>query len=506
MKRGLNLSILVLLGMLLPAAAFALDSFFVSPRAMGMGGAQVVSVRDASAQYYNPAAFGFYGQQNEQGENFAADRQGVGDKSWGIDIGGSVGYRLHGEFGSYVDDLADIDLDLLEQDGVQTESDLQDLIALVGALNGIDEPDTGITVDAAGGGGMQAGHFAVGVRGYTQVSSRVLDLDDQNLGFAGDIDALNTGISGVVPTGYVDNGVTELFTDEQVALLYDGGAGFSLDAIQKLDYVALEYGITASEAADVVDLLVAVADSTESGSSDLADNTTTVALTGFGYREVPISYGYALNENFAIGGNFKLMKGRVYANQLLVFDNDSGDLLDESDELYQETDTFGIDLGVMARFQNLSFGLMGRNLNSPEFDGFSRLVTLSSGATATVTAADVTIDPQLTAGVAFMPLDSLVLEVNCDLTENDTTLTDYATRNLSFGLEWNPIGVLALRAGAYKNLAEDDIDLVYTAGLGLNLWVLQFDIAGTYSDDSYEYDGEDLPQETRVAAELSVLF
>ena len=500
MKTATKISLSALLVVLCPALSFGLDSFFASPRAMGMGGANIVSVRDTSAQYYNPAAFGFFSAKAENGERHAADNNNLGDKVWGIGLDAAGGYRLHSEFGKYIDDLADIDLDDLSS-GIDNESDLQDLIKLIGSLAGIDQPDTGITADLSVGVGARVGHFGIGARSFAQASSRVLDLDDQNLGFDVDIATLNTQINSVTLTGD-DDSVILLSADQQTQLLT---AGFDAAAIQQLDYVARDYGVSSSDVQEVVDLLTTVATSS-GGAASLDDNTTTVALTGFAYGEIPLSYGFAVNEHFSIGGNLKVMQGRVYGNQVLVFDNDSGDLISQTDENFEETTTFGVDLGLLARFNKIAFGLVARNVNSPKFDGFSKDIVLSSGDTVTVTADDVRIDPQFSAGVAFMPFETLTFEVDYDLTENETTFPGYSTQNISCGVEWDVFRVLALRAGIYKNLAEDDVDLVYTAGLGLNLWAARLDIAGTFSQDSFEYDGNDIPQESRVAAALSIDF
>jgi hypothetical protein len=55
-------------------------------------------------------------------------------------------------------------------------------------------------------------------------------------------------------------------------------------------------------------------------------------------------------------------------------------------------------------------------------------------------------------------------------------------------------------------MAEDDIDWVYTAGIGLNLWAVRLDIGGAFSTEEEEFDGDEYPSETRVAAQLSVDF
>ena len=285
-------------------------------------------------------------------------------------------------------------------------------------------------------------------------------------------------------------------------------AGLDSASIQKLDYLARQQGVTASDTQGVTSLLSTVAGQTSGAltGGSLSQNTTTVLVRGFGLGEVPLSYGLPLGEHWAIGGNVKLMVGRVYGTELLVFDSDSGDVIKDADNNYKQSVNFGLDLGVMGRYKYFNVGLVGRNLNSPKFSGPTVTTTLFDGTTKTTTFSDVTLDPQVTAGVALIPFDTLTFESDCDLTQNSTTLPGYDTQNLSFGVEWNPFHAIALRAGTYKNLLKSDIGWVYTAGLGVNLWAARLDVAGAFSPKKGQYDNRDIPKEIRLSAQLSADF
>jgi hypothetical protein len=479
--------------------ALAIDTFFVGPRAMGMAGANVASVNDTTAQYYNPAAFGFFDRRDSHGGKMAYDNNNLGRKKWGVDINAAGGYRLHNQLGDYLDDLEDIDIDALSATSIQNQSDLADLIDLVKDLDGLDDPGNAITADLNAGIGVRYGHFTIGVRGFSQATGQVIELDQNNLGFSGSGD-LNAEIANVSVSGF--DGQVGLLTASQVAQLNAAGLTDPI-AIQKIDFMARRQGVGAANTQSFVDLMAnLVAQSISGSGGDLEDNTTTIKLSGFVLGEVPLSYGYALNNHWSIGGNLKLMIGRVYGNQIVVFNEDSGSILKQTDEAYEETYNFGLDLGVMGRYRFFNLGLVARNINAPKFDG----PTVTSPSGQSVKFDDLQVDPQVTAGIAFIPFETLTLEVDCDLLENETTFDRYDTQNFSIGFEWDAFRVLALRAGVYNNLSQDDIDWVYTAGIGLNLWAMRLDIAGAFSGEKSEYDGDDIPKETRLAAQLSVDF
>lgn len=484
--------------------ALALDSFFSGPRALGMAGANIASTNDTNAQYYNPAAFGFMGRQADSGEKIATDNNNLGIKDWGTNLNATAGIRLHQDFGNYIDTLANINYQNLSNNGIASPSDLADLVDLVNGLQGLEEPGNAITAQANLGLGVRIGHFALGGRGAFEVAGQVLNVDTANLGITNSTD-LNTQITTAysAPVGYTPTLIpltSSLYTD----LI---AAGLTPDAIKSIDATAVEQGVTAEEITGVTDILATLSEQTLTLTGGaLADNTTTVALNGFALAEVPLSYGYAINDHWSVGGNAKVIKGRVYGTEVLVFDDGSGDVISSVTDNYQDSTTFGIDLGVMGRYKMFNFGLIGRNLNSPEFDGFAVDTLLSNGETRTVQVASVKVKPQVAAGVAFIPLETLTLEVDYDLTKNDTLLSNYATQNLSVGLEWNAFHFLAMRAGAYKNMVQSDIGVVYTAGLGLNFWAVRLDIGGAYSGETARYDGKDYPKESQISAQLSVDF
>ncbi|MHB8481914.1 MAG: conjugal transfer protein TraF [Nitrospiria bacterium] len=234
-------------------------------------------------------------------------------------------------------------------------------------------------------------------------------------------------------------------------------------------------------------------------SNYIGNNQSSLNFRGIATGEVPLTYGYAINPDFAIGGNVKYITGRTYHASASVFNQSLNNQFSNLTNTYQESSGFGVDLGLLYKLGNtLRVGLVGRNLNSPSY---------GMTPTAFDPASSIQDNMQVRTGIAFQPVRSLIIAADCDVTKNKSIISDqYQSQNLGGGIELNLLRFLQLRAGAYTNLAYNDIGVVYTAGLGINLWLLNVDIGAAVGKQTDQYQGNSIPEEARVEIALNMLF
>ncbi len=460
----------------------------VGPRALGMGGANVAVANDVTASYWNPAAFGFFNGSEEDE---------YGKRGWSTTLAGvGVGAKLHGNFGDTIDKVTEIDFDGLT--GTITADKVSDFIELLSAIEEFRGNKKLAVVTAYGGVGVQSGHFGFGSNVFLDVTANP-NFDFNNIGpdnnnpgvftISEFSDPANLGC-GTCSTASIS---VSTLTSTQVKEIDTQLQALGWTATQRNGYInAVDNGLSgAAVPSDIVDQTVNAASlaNNASGTGPISKNTSTLRFKGIGLIEIPLTYGHAFSENLSIGGNLKYMKARVYNISIDILNQDFGDALDDALDDYEDESNFGIDLGALYRVgDSLRVGIVGRNLNSPTF-------------------GSVEEEAQLRTGVAYQPSGFITLAADLDLTENDVSVgSNVKSQNFGAGVELNLFKFLQLRGGFYKNISEGDIGVVYTAGVGVNLWVVNLDVGVSRSGESSELDGDSIPKEVRAEFALSMLF
>lgn len=530
MRIALAASLLALAGS--PLAA--MDSHIVGPRALGMGGAGTAATDDHAASYWNPGMYGFFSRTGEEDARLPADPNFVGRKDWGLglaDIG--VGIEIRGQLADWVQQLDGIDLGgLADLGGADaTADDLKVAMTTANLLQSFNaKVDNAVVLVDAGILDLRVLHVGIGLRQFTEGIVSVADLDRVNLGFGANSAAIVTGINdaAATPAGWTAGHAPTLITGATAdavaqalgAANYASANAAQQEAISKLDYAAGQAGLSAEQVA-AMGAAGGVLNLALNATGDISDNETAVFAGGFSVTEVPLTIGWALNDHFSVGGNLKLMVGRVAAAKLRLQSetDDLAQLMQDAFEESEQTVTGGVDLGFVARCSWAQAGVTVRNLNRPVLKGG----TFHDADGQTFTVDDVDLDPQVALGVALYPWETVCLTADFDVTENRTVIAttsgrtmaagidprlevEYATQRLGGGVEWNVLRFLALRAGASQDLAESETGTMLHAGIGLNLWAMRFDLAGAVSTETATVDGTEYPRAFNVGAGLMIDF
>lgn len=187
-------------------------------------------------------------------------------------------------------------------------------------------------------------------------------------------------------------------------------------------------------------------------------------------RQIGLSYAVAFaDRTIAIGVTPKIIQGAAYSNGVNVFSAED-EAFQLQDDLGQANITHEFSLDVGAVYQPTSWlriGVVGKDLTEPTFEAPG--------------SSEFKLVPQVRAGLALNPYDSLTIAFDGDITSNKTLIPGQKSQVLSLGAEQTLLfDVIALRIGALKNVQDAKSKVTPTAGLGLKLLALQFDIAGGY--------------------------
>ncbi len=427
------------------AAAFQPLGF----EASSMGGAGVATAKGTYAPYYNPAL--------------------LAEKSNKLQMSLSVGVGvMENDIADHIDTLADIDIDETidglsdNLDATITPADIATIIANGSITGNIDQTSRdNITL-------MKSELTALGL---AENSSLVL-MPSLSLGFQ------------MGHFGFGAYGIAELVAHPVINPDY-------LDIIFEYDYSGTTYYLEYDE---VTDQFSGYTDTTQYSTSSLEyainNGVTHLQLTGVAYVEIPISYGRSFNTPLGTlncGASFKIMPGQTL-NFKIDIDSESEDILDDMKDATEDDTAYGVDIGFLLKpkkFSNIAFGLVAKNINTPEFD--------------TENGGEIEIDPQVRAGIALNLFgDKITVAFDADITNNETFIPGYDVQMVGGGINFHPFSWLSVRGGAMQNIQESDAGTVFTAGLGFGLKWFQLDLAAQMSSDKGEYDGDEIPRYANI--------
>ncbi|MEO1959044.1 MAG: conjugal transfer protein TraF [Nautiliaceae bacterium] len=218
----------------------------------------------------------------------------------------------------------------------------------------------------------------------------------------------------------------------------------------------------------------------------LDNNLTYVNVNGIALIEVPFTYAYTFSipgADVSVGANLKYIQGITYKDKLTL--DTSGDSLNKSlDKNKKESSNFGLDLGILVKADKMRIGLVGKYLNSPKFKYYD--------------GSKITIKPMVRGGVAIDALDWLTFAMDVDVTENSTNIPNYKSQYLGGGVDIHPNSWFSIRAGAMRNMVQDEEGLILTGGVGLGLKWFQLDLAAQASTKTATFDGNTIPRYFKI--------
>jgi len=424
LKKGLGLCIAA-------SAAHAMSFQPLGFESMGMGGAGVASATGSMAAYYNPSLLSVNGHTTE------------------VVLSGGVGVSEY-NLAENLDRLSNDDFTgTLERiannapvNGSNTangdSAKMQDALSVLKDMSG---KTSGLVLTPGGAFGVQVKNFGIGLYVSSEATASPV-IDPNRL----DLIVYN---SQATPSYYSYDPATDTYAVSDQAT-YESSS--------------LEYAVN--------------------------NGLTYLSLKGLSVGEVPFSYGHAFETEagtVGVGGSLKYMYGITYDTKVSI-DTSSGDVSDSFEDRDRKSSALGVDLGAYYTPKaepNLRFGIVGKNLNSPEFD--------------TVTNEAYKIDPMVRAGVYYAGFDHwLDFALDFDLTANKTFLDDIDSQYIGGGVNIHPYQWFSLRLGAMQNIADDTFGTVVTAGLGLGFKYLQVDLSGMVSTETGYYDGNEIPRYARL--------
>lgn len=209
----------------------------------------------------------------------------------------------------------------------------------------------------------------------------------------------------------------------------------------------------------------------------VGNNNSIVTGIGIVTVEPAFSFATSFGEKLYVGANAKMIQASTYLYSQNIRTGDFSNFIDNLNNTETRSNKAAVDAGILfAPIKSFNIGVVGRNLNSPKFPVLS--------------AGDLELERQYRAGVAWKPFSHLTVSADYDLSKNKTLTPGFEDQTVAAGVELTlPKEIMSFRGGVYKNTAASNSNVVYTAGVGLRIFVLRIDVAGAYDFDQREYQG-----------------
>ena len=217
----------------------------------------------------------------------------------------------------------------------------------------------------------------------------------------------------------------------------------------------------------------------------LDNNLTYINVNGIAIAEVPIGYAHSFNINNAtlsLGIALKYMQGITYKNKLSI-DSDNDELENSLNDNKKTSSNVGVDLGLLLSSDKIDIGLVGKYLNSPTFKYYD--------------GTKYTIKPMVRGGVNLELTNWLQFAMDIDLTKNDTSIKDFKSQYIGGGFNIHQ-SWFSIRAGAMRNMVQDEEGTILTGGLGFGLKWFQLDVSAEAATKTGTYDGNEIPRYFKV--------
>lgn len=516
---------LVLTGLLAVCTGICAQPWqMVGPRAMGMGGAGVAVATGAEAQYWNPAALAV---DNELDKNLII---GVGAQ---LETTKDVATAVDG-----LNDLSNqynvLSKKIKTTGGNVTAADLTTIFEGLGDISKLTKEGTGIVAGADAGIGTKFKHFAVSVRSLGTIGVTPI-VDVQNVGFStqggqAGLTLITGTVANPSAVTLVANAIDQTGTLGSLNKLLNKSYTNATDMATALIYTAEQQGASSAQimaAAQAIagnlpqaaQIIKTAGDA--NGGTGYSNNESRVMADAGAFTEAALGYGHQFMPGLQVGGNIKVIEGTLTQTGVLVLsdDKDFGDIISDANKNKKNSTNVGIDLGARLSLSELldseiwgkpTFGLTARNVNAPKFKRPGVPTGLNAALAQNWNTSDYKLKPQVRVGAALEVLKNLTVAADVDVTENDTNVVGYKSRQLAVGAEldltkgkkWG----LPIRAGINKNVAESDSEMYYTAGIGLRLARFWLELAGAVSGETAKVDGQSIPTSAAASLQFGFVF